>query len=687
MINKQLLDPKSIAVIGGSNDITKPGGKVLKNLSEGSFQGEIHVLNPKEAEVQGFKCYHTVEEMPKSDLAIIAIAAKHIIETVSTLIEKCNTKAFIVLSAGFGEESEAGKKAELQLVEIIDKANGCLIGPNCVGIITPAHQSVFTKPIPKLDPHGCDFISGSGATACFIMEAGIPKGLTFANMFSVGNSAQTSVEDILKYMDENFDPKESSAVKILYMEDISKPKLLLKHASSLIRKGCKIAAIKAGASDAGSRAASSHTGAMASSDVAVDALFKKAGIIRCYGREDLINTASVFMHKELSGKNIAVITHAGGPAVMLTDALAKGGLEIPEIKGKAADELLTKLFPGSSVANPIDFLATGTAEQLEIIIDYVENHFDHIDAMVVIFGTPGLFKIFDVYEVLHKKMNTCSKPIFPVLPSTLTAKAEVEDFLAKGHINFPDEVYLGNALSRVYNRPKPQVAEKNNRNINIDKKTIREIVEHAEDGYLPANKVSQILNACNIAHVKEFIIKQAHEIETIIEQIGFPLVMKVVGPVHKSDTGGVVLNIDTLNKAQDKFQEIMKIPGAEAVMIQPMLQGKELFIGAKREDKFGHLILCGMGGTFIEILKDTQVCLAPVSKDEALEMIHKLRSYKILKGYRGEKGINIEDFASQIVNISLLLEAAPEIFEMDINPFLASENQTIAVDTRIRIVK
>ncbi len=202
----------------------------------------------------------------------------------------------------------------------------------------------------------------------------------------------------------------------MYIENIDKPDKLLKHARSLIMKGCRIAAIKAGGSEAGSRAASSHTGALASSDEAVSALFRKAGIVRCYGREDLIAIASVFMYPELKGKNIAIITHAGGPAVMLTDALSNNGLEIPPIEGPEAEKLKAALFAGSSVANPIDFLATGTAEQLGIIIDYVDNKFDHIDAMVVIFGTPGLVKIFDVYDVLLSKMKSAKKLSFRYCP-------------------------------------------------------------------------------------------------------------------------------------------------------------------------------------------------------------------------------------------------------------------------------
>ncbi|MFK5856816.1 MAG: CoA-binding protein, partial [Bacteroidota bacterium] len=413
MISKELTHPKSIVIVGGSEDIQKPGGKILKNLIDGNFDGDLYVMNPKADSIQGVTSYRDPTQMPNVDLAIIAIAAKYTPETVEFLTQNKNTKAFIILSAGFSEESEEGKLLEDRVVAAINKVDGSLIGPNCVGILTPQHHSIFTQPIPKLNPKGCDFISGSGATACFIMEAGIPKGLQFANVYSVGNSAQLGVEEILKHMDENFNPETDSMVKLLYLENIDKPQMLLKHASSLIKKGCRIAAVKAGASEAGSRAASSHTGALASSDVAVDSLFKKAGIVRCYGREDLISVASVFMYPELEGKNIAIITHAGGPAVMLTDTLSNGGLNVPHIEGAAADELKEQLFAGSSVANPIDFLATGTAEQLGVIIDYVDDQFDNIDAMVVIFGTPGLFDIYDVYELLAHKISNSRKPIYP----------------------------------------------------------------------------------------------------------------------------------------------------------------------------------------------------------------------------------------------------------------------------------
>lgn len=685
MITKEMINPQSIVVVGGSNDVTKPGGKVLKNLLDNNFKGNLYVVNPKEDVIQGIGCVKNVADLPNVDLAVLAIAAKYCPDTIADLIREKGTKAFIILSAGFSEESHEGAELEARIVKMINEAGACLIGPNCVGVMNHHHTSIFTTPIPKLDPKGVDFISGSGATAVFIMEAAIPKGITFSSVYSVGNSAQMGVEDILKYMDETFNPETDSKVKLLYVESIKKPAMLLKHASSLIKKGCKIAAIKSGSSDAGSRAASSHTGALASPDVAVDALLQKAGIVRCGGREELATVASIFMHKELKGKNIAIITHAGGPAVMLTDALSNGGLEIPHIEGEKAKVLLSKLFAGSSVANPIDFLATGTAQQLGDIIDACDNDFDNIDGMAVIFGSPGLCEVYDVYKLLDEKMKTCKKPIYPILPSIINVKNEIEYFISLGNINFPDEVAFGNALCKVYNTPKPE--GEGIEQPTVDVKKIREIIASSEDGYISPDKIQALLDAAGIPRAGEAVVDTKEDAVKAAEKLGYPIVMKVVGPVHKSDVGGVVLNVKDAKTVEAEFERMIKIKDTTAILLQPMLSGIELFAGAKEEPGFGHTVLCGLGGIFIEVLKDVSVGLVPVSKDKATKMIKALKSYKIIEGVRGQEGVNQEIFADIICRLSALLTAAPEIKELDLNPLLGKKDKVVAVDARIRIEK
>ena len=263
----------------------KPGGALVRNLISGGYNGTLRIVNPKEDEVQGIKVFHDVADIPPTDLAVLVIPAPACPDAVELLASQKEVKAFIIISAGFGEETKAGAELEQRILDSCERYGAALIGPNCIGLMNSWHHSVFTKPIPTLHDKGIDFISGSGATAVFILESAVIKGLPFNSVWSVGNSKQIGIEDVLQYMDENFDHERDSHIKLLYIENISDPDKLLFHASSLIRKGCRIAAIKAGSSESGSRAASSHTGAIASSDSAVEALFRKAGIVRCFSRE------------------------------------------------------------------------------------------------------------------------------------------------------------------------------------------------------------------------------------------------------------------------------------------------------------------------------------------------------------------------------------------------------------------
>lgn len=636
--------------------------------------------------MQGIKVFHDAGELPPTDLAVLVIPAKMCPESVETLARDKGVRAFIIISAGFGEETKEGAELEQRIVDTCDKYGAALIGPNCIGLMNSWHHSVFTKPIPTLHDKGVDFISGSGATAVFILESAVIKGLPFNSVWSVGNSKQIGIEDVLQYMDENFDPERDSHIKLLYIENINNPDKLLFHAGSLIRKGCRIAAIKAGSSESGSRAASSHTGAIASSDSAVEALFRKAGIVRCFSREELTTVGCIFTLPPLTGRNFAIVTHAGGPGVMLTDALSKGGLNVPKIEGPEADELKSLLFPGSSVSNPIDILATGTPEHLSLAIDYCEHKFKGIDAIFVIFGTPGLVQLYEAYDVLHKKILECKKPIFPILPCLHTAGPEVAEFLSKGHVNFSDEVTLATALTQVMKTPRPASPEIEL--FGVDVPRIREVIGRIEgNGYISPEHVHELLECAGIPMVPELVSADKAELEAFAEKVGYPVVAKVVGPVHKSDVGGVALNIKTSSHLEYEFDRMMQIEGAKGVMVQKMLRGRELFIGAKYEPRFGHIVLCGLGGIFVEVLKDVSSGLAPLSYDEAYSMIRSLRAYKIIRGTRGQKGVNEKKYAEIIVRLSTLLRFATEIKEMDINPLLADENDIVAVDARIRIEK
>ena len=686
MVNRELISPKSIVVVGGSNNIHKPGGRLVRNLLDGNYKGDLYVVNAKETDVQGVRAYHDVADIPETELAIISIPSHSCLPVVTTLAREKGVKAFIIISAGFGEETHEGGVLEEQILQVVNEARAALIGPNCIGIMNTHYHGVFTQPIPEFHPEGVDFISSSGGTALFIIESALIKGLRFSSVWSVGNSKQIGVEDVLEYMDRHFDPATDSRIKMLYIEQIKDPDKLLYHASSLIRKGCRITAIKAGSTESGKRAASSHTGAIASSDSAVEALFRKAGIVRCFSREELTTVASIFTLKEVRGKNCAIVTHAGGPAVMLADALSKGRLNVPNLNGPIAEELKGKLYPGAAVGNPIDIIGTGTPEHLATAIDYCEQRFEGIDAIMVIFGSPGLVKLYDAYEVLHKKMEECEKPIFPVLPSIVTAGPEVQSFIRKGHVNFSDEVTLGTALARVLNTPRP--ASTDIQLYGVDVPEVRRLIDRLPaSGYLSPADTRSLLKAANIPLAEEHVASDKEELVAFARKIGYPVVAKVVGPVHKSDIGGVALNIRSDEHLLLECDRMMQLPGVTGILVQPMLRGQELFLGAKYEDKFGHVVFCGLGGIFVEVLKDVSYGLAPLSYDETYSMIHALRGYPIIKGTRGQAGIDERQYADLIVRLSTLLRFAKEIKEMDINPLVATPRGLFAVDARIRIEK
>lgn len=686
MINQSLINPQSIIIVGGSNDIHKPGGRLVRNLLDGNYPHPIYVVNRKESEVQGVKAYPDVSEVPEAELAILAIPAIACPDAMRTLAHEKRVKAFIVITAGFGEESEEGALLEKEMLQVANDAGAALIGPNCIGLMNTNYHGVFSLPIPEFHTDGVDFISSSGATAVFILDAAYTKGIRFSSVWSVGNSIQIGVEDVLEYMDTTFNPEVDSKIKILYMESIKDPDKILFHASSLIRKGCRIAAIKAGSTESGQRAASSHTAAIASSDSAIEALFRKAGIVRCFSREELVTVAGIFTLKEIKGKNCAIITHAGGPAVMLTDALSKGGMNVPSFDTKLAQELKTKLYPGSSVGNPIDILATGTSEHLATAIDYCDQKFDNIDLMMVIFGYPGLARPVEAYEVLDRKIRESRKPIFPILPSLVTAGPEVTGFIKKGNVNFSDEVTLGTALTRVINTPNPANTDIQLYGVNVPE--VRKLIDSIpNNGYLEPGYVRSLLKAANIPLVDEMVSSNKKELLDFAQSTGYPVVAKVVGPVHKSDIGGVALNIRTPEHLELEFDRMIKLPEVTGIMVQPMLNGQELFLGATYENNFGHVILCGLGGIFVEVLKDVSSGLAPLSYEEADSMIKALRGYSIIKGVRGQKGIDEGKYADMIVRLSVLLRFCTEIKEMDINPIIASEKGLYAVDARIRIEK
>ena len=677
MIHPYLIRPRSIAVVGATENLASPGGRLLDNLLKSPFKGEIYPVNPKRKTVRGLKVYRSVEELPPQvDTAVIAVPAPFTEEIVRTLLREKGTRGFIIVSAGFSDAGPEGAALERRIAEMIDKAGGTLLGPNNIGLINRHYAAVFTTPVPALDPAGIDLISGSGATAVFILEAAIRRGMRFNSVWTVGNSAQTGIEEILEYIDaeENTPPR----VIMLYMEHVRNPLKLIRHARSLRNKGFRITGIKAGNSQAGSRAAASHTGAMATPGEFSQALFEKAGILAASGRFDLIDKAMVSEYPRAKGKNAGIVTHAGGPAVMLTDTLEAGGLRVPPLTHPKKHELKKILHPGASVENPIDILATGTPEQLKAALEYADRYFDEIDMIPVIFGSPGLFPVYEAYDVIWNQIQQGSKPVYPIFPSVINVKDEIQYFIDKGGRVFFDEVSFGKALTAVYHQTplfewNAEKAEKFHR-------------KQTEKGeFLSSEATYRLLREAELPIIEQRILTSEVSIESIPDE-WFPIVIKGMGPIHKTDAGAVKLNIPDKVAAKEIVRELLNRPDIKAVLIQPFIRGRfELFAGIHAGGKAGRLLLFGKGGTDVELWKDIARVLLPAGKEELLWHMKKLKIYPLFENFRNGSPLPLDDYVNLLLQVQELIERHPEISEMDLNPVTVTSTGLKIPDARIKI--
>ncbi len=677
-----LFTPKSIVVIGASNDKLKTGGRVTDNIKSNGYTGELWAINPKTPDIMGLPTYKSVADLPKApDLAYIAIPAPFVRGSLEELAAK-GTKVVIILTAGFGEKDQKGKEEEEKFLEIAEANDMTLIGPNCSGFLTTCYSGKFAGIIPKLKQGQIDIISGSGATVDYLMEQATMRGLSFSNVVNMGNSIQIGVEDIFELVDENFGPDNSKLI-LTYMESVKKPMKLLKHARSLTQKGCTIVGIKSGVTDAGKRAAASHTGAMASSDTAVEALFEKAGIIRVQSKSDLIEAAAAFTAlKGLIAKyRVCIVTDAGGPGVMLSDELGRQGLSQPVLSEETQKRLSEFLPPEAAIGNPIDILPSRTPEQMEQIYKVLdETEKDNIDVIFTIVGNSGLTDNWKLYQSIMNGMDTCSIPIIPIMSSANTCQDMIVKVREAGKLIFPDEVPVGRALGWLSR--KPVLSDPMDEPHDFDKAKIEKILNDQPE-QLDPEAVKEIMAASGLKLPFQEDVFDKANLAAACEKAGFPVVMKVIGPLHKSDVGGVKVGIPDMEKAEQAWDEIMTIRDARGVLIQQMIEGTEVILGAKKEGLFGHLIMFGLGGIYTEALKDVSFSLAPLGKEEGMNMIEKIKTLPILKGIRGEKGVSLDVLADYLARLSLLVYNFPQIEEIDLNPVKGYEDALYVVDSRI----
>ncbi len=682
ILYNRLFNPKSIAVIGASNDPLKPGGRVTENIKNNGYKGELWAINPKSPSIMGLPTFRSLNDLPQApELAYIAIPAPFVRATLQDLA-RIGNKAVIILTAGFGEKDQKGKEEEKAFLEIAAANDMTVIGPNCSGFLTTSYAGKFAGLIPVLKQGSIDIISGSGATVDYLMEQATMRGLSFGNVVNMGNSIQMGVEDILALLDENYDPCDSRLI-LLYMESIKKPVKLLKHARSLTQKGYTLAGIKSGVTEVGERAAASHTGAMATSDTAVQALFDKAGIIRVSSKTDLIDVVCAFTNLKglIADYRVCIVTDAGGPGVMLSDELSRQGLRMPVTGKRTRERLAEVLPPESSIINPIDCLPSRTPDQIRGILRILdEEEKDNIDIIAVITGNSGLTDNWELYRAILEGMDNCSIPVMPVFSSANTCEELIQRVREQEKVFFPDEVLIGRALGKLAR--KPVIHE----DVPALKGYDRDIIESALKGQgeqISSEAIKDILVAAGFRLPFQKEIIENKDLAAACRDAGFPLVMKVIGPLHKSDAGGVRINITSFEEAESAWDELIKIEGAQGVLVQQQIEGTEVILGAKKEGEFGHLIMFGLGGIYTEVLKDVSFALAPVSNIEAMNMINRIKTLPILKGIRGVKGVSLDLLAEYLVRLGMLVNDFPRIEEIDLNPVKGIGPDLYAVDARI----
>jgi acetyltransferase len=680
-----LFHPKSIVVIGAGNNILKPGGRVFYNIRENGYAGDLWAVNPKTEDVQGRPTFKTIRDLPgPPDLAIVAIPSGAVLPAMQALADK-GTGAVIVLTSGFGEKNAQGKALEQEMLALGKAAGMDIIGPNCSGFMTRSYKGKFAGILPDRPGRAVDIISGSGATVDYIMEVADRRGLSFGTAVNLGNSIQYGVEDLIAIYDEHYGP-EDGKVLMVYLEAVRKPALLLRHTQSLMKKGCTVIAVKSGNTPDGSRAAASHTGAMANRDTAVQALMDKAGIIRVSSRADMIDTAcaAIACRGRLPrAAKICVLTDAGGPGVMMSDEISRQGLSMARFSPSTLSRLEAILPPEAAFANPIDCGASRNEHTIEDIIALMgREEKGNVDAIAVIIGNSLLTDNAPIYEAIGRAMKESPIPVVPVFSSLTTAGNLITRFIDSGAVFFQDEVSLAKAMARLRSRSGLEQEQGNSEPSGYDKDAAALVLD-GKQGILSEEDVHQLLKAAGFRPVPQTLIKDRAQASAILKDQAFPVAVKVLGPLHKTDAGGVRLHVPGPAEALAAFDDMMTIDGAQGVLVQPMVTGTEMILGISREEGFGHLAMFGLGGIFTEALKDVSFGLTPLTPAESLDMVRGIKGVSVLSGLRGQKGVSLEAAADCLRRLSLLATDFPQIREMDINPLKGSGEALFAVDARI----
>ena len=694
---KLFFEPRGVAVIGASRQRGTIGGEILHNLLSYGFKGPVYPVNPAASEIESVKCYPTIEAVPGPvDLAVIVVPAAKVIEVASDCARK-GVKALVVISAGFSETGADGKALQAELLSVCRSAGMRLIGPNCMGIANTDPAVLLDATFaPGIPPRGrVGFSSQSGALGLAIMEFANSLGLGISTFVSVGNKADISGNDLLRYWESD----ENTDVILLYLESFGNPKKFSEIARRVGRQK-PIAVVKSGRSAAGARATSSHTGALiAASDVTVDALFRQAGVVRTDTLAELFDVASLLANQPLpKGRRVGIITNAGGPAILCADACEARGLEVPVLADRSQARLREFLPAGASVGNPVDMIASAPAEHYRRAIEIVGTD-ENVDSLIVIFTPPLVTRADDVAKAIVEAVEHIdkNKPLLSVFLSSQPVPAELQTGNRRiPSYSFPETAAIALARATRYRQWRERHDAYPARFANIRTDEAAAVIAAAlarGEGWLTPDEVAKICSCYGLPLIEQRVVASAEDAAVAAAEIGGEIALKAIAPglVHKTEAGAVRLHLNGAEEVGAAAREMVERLSSNGhspsgfVVQQMAKRGVEMLVGVVHDPQFGPVVACGAGGVQVELLKDVSVRLTPLSNEDASEMIRELKTYPLLKGFRGSAPCDVAALEEGLLRVSAMVEDLAQIAELDCNPFVVHETGATILDARIRV--
>ena len=696
---QQFFEARSVAVVGASRDPAKVGHEVLASIVRGGYEGEIFPINPKADEIDGLRCYPDLRAIGTvPELVVVAVPAK----LVPRVLEDCasiGARAAIIVSSGFKESGRDGARLEQELVQIARRGNIRFVGPNCLGILSPRNKlnASFAGDLPPAG--GIGYLSQSGSLLASILDMAAAEDIGFSRLLSIGNKASVDELDVMRALGD--DPE--TTVIAGYLETISDGDAFIREAERISREK-PILLLKSGETGAGAEAASYHTGRLAAATMAYEVVFARAGVIRCESITAQFDYALALANQPLpAGPNVAVIANAGGPSIMATDAIERQGLALAPLDAATIERMQAALPAAANVQNPIDLLGDAPVERFEVALHATLDD-PNVHTVLIVVSPHGVTDCTATAEMIVRL--AAEKPGKPILSCFLGASkvADALGVLRRGKIpRYRSPEFAVSAVkamtdyARWRQRPKRVV-----KLFPVNRRKVERIIDrHLRRKTFGVGEMEaqEILEAYGFVTPNGAVAASAEQAANLAEQIGYPVVLKIWSPdiLHKSEAGGVKVGLTSRQHVMDAFDLMMyripkKLPDADilGVLVQEMCTtGREVILGVQRDPRFGPLMMFGMGGTFVEVLRDVAFYLAPITYDEAREMLLSTRTYHLLTGFGDREPVDIDAIAEALQRLSQLVTEFPQIQELDINPFVVGPEGTtpIAVDARIKIAE